>query len=433
MRRERSKRLVARSLKVIPGGVSSPVRAFKAVGGEPFFASKGDGPYLHDVDGNRYIDYVGSWGPLIVGHAHPWVVEALHQAAQDGTTFGCCTAREVELAERICALMPSIERVRFVNSGTEATMSALRLARAFTGKPGMLKFAGGYHGHADPFLADAGSGLATFGIPASAGVLPSATADTLTVPFNDLAAVEAAMQQAADRLAAVFIEPIPCNIGLVPPVPGFLEGLRALCDKYGILLVFDEVISGFRVAAGGAQALYNVKPDLTTLGKVVGGGLPVGAYGGRADIMEKVAPLGPVYQAGTLSGNPLAMAAGIATLDLCAQPGFYDSLEATAATFEREVNAVLDKHDRPGRLNRIGSIFHLWFKSGATAPPRNFEEIKTADSARYGRFFQALLQEGVYMAPSSFEVGFISSAHSTTQIESTVTAIDQALGVTDRA
>ena len=417
---QRSQKLFERALARIPGGVNSPVRAFGAVGGEPPFIARGDGPYVHDVDGKRYIDWVGSWGPLILGHAYPAVVEAIVRAAHDGTSFGAATAREVELAERVAACVPSIEKIRFVNSGTEATMSALRLARAFTQRDQLLKFSGCYHGHGDAFLAEAGSGVATLGLPGSAGVTAGAARDTLTVPYNDLNAVEATLRQR--QVAAVIVEPAACNMGLVLPQSGFLAGLRALCSAHGTLLIFDEVITGFRVGLGGAQALCDVTPDLTTFGKIIGGGLPVGAYGGRAEIMDHVAPLGPVYQAGTLSGNPLAMAAGLATLEALQKPGVYETLEQRGVALQRGLQTVVGGR---AQVIRLGSIFYLWFGQGEA--PRNYAEIKKADTAQFAAFFRRLLELGVYIAPSAFEVGFVSLAHTQEHIDATCGAVEQAL------
>lgn len=427
MRHERSNKLFERAVNLIPGGVDSPVRAFNGVGGNPIFVSHAEGPYIFDADGNRYIDYVCSWGPLILGHVPDSVLEAIDKAARAGTSFGWATEAEVQLAERVVAASPSVELVRFVNSGTEATMSALRLARAHTGRDRVLKFSGCYHGHADAFLAEAGSGVATLGIPGTPGVPAGAARDTLTAPFNDLAAVEAIVEQHGDALAAVIVEPVACNMGLVPPLPGFLEGLRKLCDDCGALLIFDEVITGFRLGLGGAQARFDVRPDLSTFGKVIGGGLPVGAYGGRREIMEKIAPVGPVYQAGTLSGNPLAMAAGIATLDALAAPGFFDDLERHASSLEKGLAEVLQRHDSVARVDRIGSIFYMWFKPDMERPAKNYEEIKEADAELFKRYFAALLRQGVAIAPSAFEVGFVSAAHQQNQIDATVTAVDRAL------
>jgi len=427
MRRDQSQKLYEKAVGLLPGGVDSPVRAFKAVGGNPIFVSHGEGPFIHDADGNRYIDYVCSWGPLILGHAPAAVIEAVSQAAREGTSFGYSTAREVELAEHVVNAVPSVERVRFVNSGTEATMSALRLARGFTGRDRVIKFAGCYHGHADAFLADAGSGVATLGIPGSAGVPEGAVRDSLTVPFNDLDAVTATFAEAGDTVAAVIVEPVACNMGLVQPQPGFLEGLRSLCDQHGALLIFDEVITGFRLGLGGAQEHFGVRPDLSTFGKVIGGGLPVGAYGGRADVMNKVAPLGPVYQAGTLSGNPLAMAAGIATLEQIEQPGFYDGLETHTASLEHGLSELFAKYGNLARVERIASILYMWFKPEQTTPPTSYDDIKSADAALFGRFFAALLDQGVAIAPSAFEVGFVSAAHQQSHIDTTIAAVDRAL------
>lgn len=427
MRTERSARLFARAEARFPGGVNSPVRAFRSVGTAPLCIARGEGPYLYDVDGNRYIDYVCSWGPLILGHAPKCVVQAVSQAAALGTSFGATTAAEVELAELVAEAVPSMERMRFVSSGTEATMSALRLARGATGRDRVIKFAGCYHGHGDAFLvAETGSGLATLGIPGSAGVPKGATQDTITVPYNDLPAVQRIFDDMGPTIAAIIVEPIACNMGMVLPDADFLPGLRTICDKYGSVLIFDEVITGFRVGLGGAQALYSVKPDLTTFGKIIGGGLPVGAYGGSEALMNHVAPLGPVYQAGTLSGNPLAMAAGRAALEALRAPDFFKQLETHAQAFANSLQAVLDKHDNPAYLVRQGSIFYLWFKQGAKGPPRNYDDIKQGDTKAYGRVFRALLQEGVALAPSAYEVGFLSSAHGQMQLDITINLMDRA-------
>jgi glutamate-1-semialdehyde 2,1-aminomutase len=414
-----SQALFVAAQKVIPGGVNSPVRAFRAVGGTPPFIARGQGAYLFDVDGNRYIDYVGSWGPLILGHAHPAVVEAVCRAAEIGTSFGAPTELEVELASRVVDAIPSIELVRFVNSGTEAVMSALRLARAFTGRSKIVKFDGGYHGHADLLLAQAGSGLATLGLPASAGVPPAVVADTLTAPYNDLAAVEALFDANPEQVAAVIVEPVAGNMGVVPPQPGFLAGLRDLTRQHGALLIFDEVITGFRVTYGGAQQLYAVTPDLTCLGKIIGGGLPVGAYGGRRDIMERVAPLGPMYQAGTLSGNPLAMAAGLATLRELQKPGVYDRLERLAAQLTDSLGQAAHQAGVPFYQTRVGSMFTGFFTQG---PVTDYASAKRADTAAYARFFHAILGAGIYLAPSQFEAGFMSLAHTEDDVAATVTA-----------
>lgn len=428
MRHDRSKKLFDKAVQVIPGGVSSPVRAFKAVGGDPIFVTKGEGPYIVDADGNRYIDYVCSWGPLILGHAHPTIIEAITKTARDGTSFGWATGREMELAERVIQHVPSVEQVRFVNSGTEATMSALRVARGFTGRDRVIKFAGCYHGHADAFLSEsAGSGVATLGIPGTAGVPEGAARDTITLRYNDIESLNASMAEIGSTVAAIIVEPVVGNMGLVPPVPGFLEGLRAVCDQYGAILIFDEVMTGFRLGLAGAQGLYGIRADMTTFGKIIGGGLPVGAYGGRRDLMQKVAPVGPVYQAGTLSGNPLAMAAGIAMLDAVAQAGFYQALDARTEDLCRSIEAVLTKHGRPARIDHVGSMFGMYFVPGAEKPPRDYDEVKKARTEKFAVFYRALLDHGVAFAPSAFEAGFVSSAHTADHVAATATALDQAL------
>ncbi|RIK37707.1 MAG: glutamate-1-semialdehyde-2,1-aminomutase [Chloroflexi bacterium] len=421
MQIERSSELYRRATRLMPGGVNSPVRAFRGVGGDPLFIARGEGPYLVDADGNRYVDYVLSWGPLILGHAHPAVVEAIQRQAARGTSFGAPTEVEVELAQAVIDLVPSVEMVRFVNSGTEATMSALRLARAYTGRHKIVKFEGCYHGHADMLLVQAGSGIATLGLPDSPGVPPSATQDTLLAPYNDLGAVRALFEQFPDEIAAVIVEPVAGNMGVVLPADGFLQGLRALTTAHHALLIFDEVMTGFRVAPGGAQAAYGVMPDLTALGKVIGGGLPVGAYGGRRDIMEQVAPAGPVYQAGTLSGNPLAMAAGLATLkELCA-PGIFERIAAVATALQRAIRAGAHEAGIPVQTVAVGTMFGVFFHSQAVT---NYAEVKTCDTQRYAAFFHALLARGVYLAPSAFESGFASLAHEGEALERTLEAID---------
>jgi glutamate-1-semialdehyde 2,1-aminomutase len=416
----RSDALFAEAMGLMPGGVSSPVRAFRAVGGTPPFIERGEGAYLVDVDGNRYVDYVLSWGPLILGHAHTRVVAALEETLGKGTSFGAPSPLEVELARSIQAAMPGLELVRFVNSGTEATMSALRVARAYTGRTKVVKFVGCYHGHADLLLVHAGSGVATLGLPDSPGVTPGAVADTLTAPYNDLAAVEE-LFAGSDDIAAVIVEPVAGNMGLVLPQPGFLEGLRELTSAHGALLVFDEVMTGFRVHPGSAQALYGIRPDLTTLGKVIGGGLPVGAYGGNREIMELVAPVGPVYQAGTLSGNPLAMTAGLETLRVLAEPGVWEGLERVANRLEDGLRSLGGM-----QVARAGSMFGAFF---AEQPVTSWDAARTADTTRFGAFHRGMLDRGIYLAPSQFEAGFVSTAHGDAEIEATVAAAREVLAV----
>ncbi|HEU5438621.1 MAG TPA: glutamate-1-semialdehyde 2,1-aminomutase [Ktedonobacterales bacterium] len=426
MTTDRSDALFARAKQLIPGGVNSPVRAFNAVGGTPRFIARGEGPYLFDVDGNRYIDYVLSWGPLIFGHADPRVVAAVSRAAESGTSFGAPTEAEVRLAELVIAALPSMDLVRFVNSGTEATMSALRLARAYTGRTKILKFAGGYHGHADMLLVAAGSGALTLGTPNSPGVPEAAVAETLVAPYNDLAAVHQLFGQFPDQIAAVIVEPVAGNMGCVPPVAEFLPGLRQLTQAHGTLLIFDEVMTGFRVAYGGAQALYGISPDLTCLGKIVGGGLPAAAYGGRREIMEMVAPAGPVYQAGTLSGNPLAMCAGIAQLEALQEPGTYERLEQLGATLAEGLGAAARAVGVPLYQTRVGSMFGAFFTPG---PVTDESTAKQSDIKAFATFFHAMLERGVYLAPSQFEAGFLSLAHTDDAIARTITAARESFSI----
>lgn len=413
-----SRDLYARAQTLMPGGVNSPVRAWRSVGGEPLFIARGAGARVWDADENEFLDYVCSWGPLILGHAHPRVVAAIQQAATRGTSYGAPTELEIELAQRITNAVPSVEMLRFVNSGTEATMSAIRLARAFTQRELILKFDGGYHGHADFLLAKAGSGLATYGLPDSAGVPSAAAAHTLVAPYNDLETLQKIFESRGDAIAAVIVEPVAGNMGVVPPAREFLQQLRAITQQHNALLIFDEVITGFRVAWGGAQALYQITPDLTCFGKIIGGGLPVGAYGGRRDIMQMIAPLGPVYQAGTLSGNPLAMAAGIATLDAITEiPNAYEQLEMRAAQLERGLQNAAQSANVPVTINRVGSMLTAFFM---TQRVTDYATAKTADTRKFARWFFGMLEGGVYLAPSQFEAAFISLAHTEADIAQTV-------------
>jgi glutamate-1-semialdehyde 2,1-aminomutase len=420
---KRSEELFARAQRVTPGGVNSPVRAFKAVGGQPRFIDRAQGARVWDADGREYLDYMGSWGPMILGHAHPEVVEAVKHAAERGTSYGAPCAGEVELAERVTRAFPSVEKVRFVSSGTEATMSALRLARGATGRAKILKFDGCYHGHADSLLVAAGSGVATLGIPGSKGVTEAAAADTLVLPYNDLAAFDRLMDTHGRELAAVIVEPIAGNMGLVIPRAGFLERLRERTQAAGALLIFDEVITGFRVALGGAQERFGLRADITCLGKILGGGLPVGAYGGRADLMSQIAPEGPIYQAGTLSGNPLAMAAGCATLDVLARPGTYATLDALG---ERLARGLAEAGRGTLTVNRFGSMVTPFF---CTTPVEDYASAKKSDTAAFGRFFQAMLERGVYLPPAQFEAAFVSLAHTEADIDRTAAAAAEALRV----
>jgi glutamate-1-semialdehyde 2,1-aminomutase len=416
--------LFERAQRLLPGGVNSPVRAFRAVGGTPPFFERASGAHLWDADGKRYIDYVGSWGPMVAGHTHPAVVEAVQEAASRALSFGAPTQAEVELAELLCRLVPSLEMLRLVSSGTEATMTAIRLARGFTGRDKIVKFEGCYHGHADGLLVQAGSGVATLSLPDSAGVPAGYAAETLVVPYNDVRALRALFANQGNAIAAVIVEPVAANMGVVPPEPEFLEALRAITTEAGSLLIFDEVITGFRASLGGYQAICGISPDLTCLGKIVGGGMPVGAYGGRAEIMSIVAPLGPVYQAGTLAGNPLAMAAGIATLQQLQRPGLYESLEAKTIRLTDALSSAAAELGIPVQINRVASMFTLFFSE---TPVHNYADARKADSARYARFFHALLDEGVYFPPSQFEAAFISAAHTDRDLSTVIEAARRAL------
>lgn len=421
----KNEQLFTRAQKTIPGGVNSPVRAFRSVGGTPHFFTRGEGPYVWDADGRRFIDYVGSWGPLVLGHAHPEVLQAVHDAVSRGLTFGAPTEGEIEMAELLARLLPGLEMVRLVSSGTEATMSAIRLARGFTGRDAIVKFEGCYHGHADCLLVKAGSGALTFGNPSSGGVPADFAKHTLVLDYNDAQQLEETFRKAGDRIAAVIVEPVVGNMNLIAPKPEFLETMRRLCTQYGTVLIFDEVMTGFRVGLTGAQGHYGIRPDLTTLGKVIGGGMPVGAFGGRREIMEHLAPLGAIYQAGTLSGNPVAMAAGLATLKLVEEPGFYEALERKTQQFMTGLREAARAARIPMTTNQVGGMFGFFFTDAATVT--RYAQATACDVERFKRFFHALLREGVYLAPSAFEAGFLSSAHSDEDIEETLAAVGRVL------
>ncbi|SEP11170.1 glutamate-1-semialdehyde 2,1-aminomutase [Nitrosovibrio sp. Nv6] len=421
----RNQQLFERSQEFIPGGVNSPVRAFKSVGGTPVFFQRGQGAYAWDADNKIYIDYVGSWGPLILGHAHPEVIAAVQAAAQKGLTFGAPTEAELEIAELLCKLVSSIDQVRLVSSGTEATMSAIRLARGYTGRNRIIKFEGCYHGHDDALLVKAGSGALTFGHPSSAGVPAETASSTVVLDYNDLAGVEQAFSQFGKEIAAVIVEPVAGNMNLIAPKPGFLQGLRELCTQHGSVLIFDEVMTGFRVGLGCAQGMYGITPDLTTLGKVIGGGMPMAAFGGRRDIMQCLAPLGAVYQAGTLSGNPVAVAAGLATLKLVQMPGFYEKLAASTRQLTEGLASAAKKHGIVFSAQAVGGMFGLYFRKN---PPESYAEVMSCDKEAFNRFFHSMLQEGIYFAPSAFEAGFVSAAHGDAEISKTLLAAEQVFG-----
>ena len=419
----RSETLFQQAQQHIPGGVNSPVRAFKGVGGTPIFFERGKGAYIYDADGKGYVDYVGSWGPMILGHCAPAVVDAVKDSLDNGLGFGAPTEIEIEMANKVCEIMPSIELVRMVNSGTEATMSAIRLARGYTGRDKIVKFEGCYHGHSDSLLVKAGSGMLTLGEPSSPGVPAALAEHTITLNFNDIDNVRKTFAEIGEQIACIIVEPVAGNMNCIPPVPGFLECLREVCDESGAVLIFDEVMTGFRVALGSAQSVYNVKPDLTTLGKVIGGGLPVGAFGGKREIMEHIAPLGPVYQAGTLSGNPLAMAAGLTMLNAISEPGFYEQLSAKVEFLTEGLQAVAMAHGIPFTTSRVGSMFGLFFTEQENVT--SFAESTQCDAERFGRFFHGMLEQGIYLAPSAYEAGFMSAAHTQADIEATIAAADK--------
>lgn len=424
LKRPLSEELFMSAQKIMPGGVNSPVRSFASVGGHPFYVEKGKGAKITDADGNTYIDYVMSWGPLIFGHAHPDILAKIEKTLRNGTSFGACSGFEIELAKLVTQSVPSVEKVRFVNSGTEACMSAIRLARGYTGRKKILKFNGCYHGHADAFLVEGGSGVATLGIPGSPGVPEETVQDTVSIPYNNLELVQETLKKAPKEFAAIIIEPVAGNMGLVEPKPGFLQGIRKLCDQYGIVYIFDEVMTGFRVHKHSAQGLYDVKPDLTCLGKIIGGGMPVGAYGGKKEIMDYVAPVGPVYQAGTLSGNPVCMAAGIKTLKMLKDESPYESLEHRSRYLQEELEKEAKKADVAVKVNRVGSMLTLFFTD---AEVTDFESSKQSHQEKFGKYFQAMLEQGVYLPPSAFECWFVSTAHDETILQQTISAHREAL------
>ncbi|MDH5369890.1 MAG: glutamate-1-semialdehyde 2,1-aminomutase [Gammaproteobacteria bacterium] len=419
----RSSELFTAAQKHIPGGVNSPVRAFKGVGGDPVFFSKAKGSYVYDEDNNQYIDYVGSWGPMIVGHAHDDVLSSVQETMQNGLSFGAPTELETQMADKVCELVPSLDMVRMVSSGTEATMSALRLARGYTGRDKIIKFEGCYHGHSDSLLVKAGSGALTLGVPTSPGVPASLAELTLTLNYNDIEQVQETFKEIGDQIACIIVEPVAGNMNCIPPVPGFLEGLREICDEYGSVLILDEVMTGFRVSLGGAQGFYNIKPDLTTLGKVIGGGMPVGAFGGKREIMEQIAPLGPIYQAGTLSGNPVAMAAGLTTLNLISQPGFYENLTKKTEALAKGLEQRAAKANIPLTTNQAGAMFGFFFTEEKNIT--TFEQVSACDADRFKKFYHGMLEEGIYLAPSAYETGFVSSAHSDDDITKTLDAAEK--------
>jgi len=419
----RSSDLFAAAQQHIPGGVNSPVRAFKGVGGDPIFFRRAKGPYVYDEDDNQYIDYVGSWGPMIVGHAHADVLQSVQKTMQNGLSFGAPTELETQMADKVCELLPSMDMVRMVSSGTEATMSALRLARGYTGRDKIVKFEGCYHGHSDSLLVKAGSGALTLGVPTSPGVPASLAEHTITLSYNNIDEVKATFEKIGEQIACIIVEPVAGNMNCIAPVPGFLEGLREICDKHGSVLILDEVMTGFRVSLAGAQGHYNITPDLTTLGKVIGGGMPVGAFGGKREIMEHIAPLGPVYQAGTLSGNPVAMAAGLATLNIISQPGFYETLTEQTEKLAKGLEARAAKANIPLTTNQAGAMFGFFFTEEKNIS--TFEQVSACDAERFKKFYHGMLEEGIYLAPSAYETGFVSSTHSDADIEKTLDAAEK--------